>query len=153
MITSAQIVAEALAIAKCPGFTAQGGRALNLVLNDLVLHRDLKLFGAIATGLEELLTLLHVARRAVVGVAAVPFVALPLLATGAQVEVPVAPDDFADGHWIPPAALTCRSGSNTARWSWPRYRKWRSHIRPANTLSTVATSRLIRFCWLEDRLM
>lgn len=41
-LTSAQIVADALAIAKCPGFTAQGGRALNLVLNDLVMHRNLK---------------------------------------------------------------------------------------------------------------
>lgn len=36
------IVADALAIAKCPGFTAQGGRALNLVLADLVQHRNLK---------------------------------------------------------------------------------------------------------------
>lgn len=42
MLTSQQIVAEALQISKAPGFTAQGGRALNLVLNDLVLHRDLK---------------------------------------------------------------------------------------------------------------
>jgi len=41
-LTSALIVAEALAIAKCPGFTAQGGRALNLVLQDLVMHRNLK---------------------------------------------------------------------------------------------------------------
>ena len=41
-LTAAQIVADALAIAKCPGFTAQGGRALNLVLSDLVLHRNLK---------------------------------------------------------------------------------------------------------------
>lgn len=41
-ITSAQIVADALAISKSPGFTAQGGRALNLVLSDLVLHRNLK---------------------------------------------------------------------------------------------------------------
>jgi len=41
-LTSAQIVADALAIAKCPGFTAQGGRALNLVLADLVTHRNLK---------------------------------------------------------------------------------------------------------------
>jgi len=40
--TAAQIVADALAIAKCPGFTAQGGRALNFVLDDLVLHRNLK---------------------------------------------------------------------------------------------------------------
>ena len=40
--TAAQIVADALSIAKCPGFTAQGGRALNYVLLDLVLHRNLK---------------------------------------------------------------------------------------------------------------
>lgn len=37
-----QIVAEALAIAKAPGFTAQGGRALNTVLADLCLHWNLK---------------------------------------------------------------------------------------------------------------
>ncbi len=43
MITAAQIVARALAIAKCPGFTQQGGQYLNLTLQDLVLHRDLKL--------------------------------------------------------------------------------------------------------------
>ena len=42
MLTSQQIVADALAIAKAPGFTALGGRSLNLVLSDLVLHRDLK---------------------------------------------------------------------------------------------------------------
>lgn len=42
MLTAAQIVADALAMAKCPGFTAQGGRALNLVLADLCLHRNLK---------------------------------------------------------------------------------------------------------------
>jgi hypothetical protein len=41
-LTSAQIVTEACAIAKCPGYIAQGGRALNLVLSDLVLHRNLK---------------------------------------------------------------------------------------------------------------
>ena len=40
--TASQIVADALAIAKCPGFTQQGGRALNFVLDDLVLHRNLK---------------------------------------------------------------------------------------------------------------
>lgn len=40
--TAAQIIADALAIAKCPGYTAQGGRALNLTLDDLVLHRNLK---------------------------------------------------------------------------------------------------------------
>lgn len=43
MITSAQIVARACAIAKAPGFTQQGGQYLNLSLQDLVLHRDLKL--------------------------------------------------------------------------------------------------------------
>ena len=42
MITAAQIVFEALSIAKCPGYTAQGGRALNLVLDDLTMHRNLK---------------------------------------------------------------------------------------------------------------
>lgn len=41
-LTSAQIVADALAVAKCPGFTSQGGRALNFVLDDLCLHRNLK---------------------------------------------------------------------------------------------------------------
>lgn len=41
-LSAATIVADALAISKCPGFTSQGGRALNLVLNDLVLHRNLK---------------------------------------------------------------------------------------------------------------
>ncbi len=41
-LTAAQIVADACAIAKCPGYTALGGRSLNLVLNDLVLHRNLK---------------------------------------------------------------------------------------------------------------
>lgn len=41
-LTAQQIVADALAIAKCPGYTTQGGRALNLVLNDLSLHRNLK---------------------------------------------------------------------------------------------------------------
>lgn len=43
MITSAQIVARACAIAKAPGFTTQGGQYLNLTLQDLVLHRDLKM--------------------------------------------------------------------------------------------------------------
>lgn len=42
MIDAATIVRDALSIAKCPGFLAQGGRALNLVLSDLVLHRNLK---------------------------------------------------------------------------------------------------------------
>lgn len=41
-LTSAQIVGDALSISKCPGFTSQGGRALNFVLTDLVLHRNLK---------------------------------------------------------------------------------------------------------------
>ncbi|ENZ77478.1 MULTISPECIES: hypothetical protein [Ralstonia] len=41
-LTAAQIVAYALQIAKCPGFTSQGGQSLNLVLQDLCLHRDLK---------------------------------------------------------------------------------------------------------------
>lgn len=36
------IVAEACSIAKCPGYLTQGGRYLNLVLDDLVLHRNLK---------------------------------------------------------------------------------------------------------------
>ncbi len=38
-----QIVARACAIAKCPGFTQQGGIYLNMVLEDLWLHRDLKI--------------------------------------------------------------------------------------------------------------
>ena len=41
-ITAAQIVQDACAIAKCPGMLALGGRSLNLVLDDLVLHRNLK---------------------------------------------------------------------------------------------------------------
>jgi hypothetical protein len=41
-ITSAQIITDACQIAKCPGYTAQAGRQLNLVLSDLVLHRNLK---------------------------------------------------------------------------------------------------------------
>lgn len=40
--SSAQIVADACSIAKVPGFLAQGGRALNYVLDDLSLHRNLK---------------------------------------------------------------------------------------------------------------
>lgn len=43
MISASQIVADACAIARCPGFTALGGRSLNLVLNDLCQHRDLKM--------------------------------------------------------------------------------------------------------------
>jgi hypothetical protein len=41
-LSAAQIVADALAIAKCPGFVTQGGRALNFVLEDLCMHRNLK---------------------------------------------------------------------------------------------------------------
>jgi len=41
-ITAAQIITDACQIAKCPGYTAQAGRALNFVLSDLVLHRNLK---------------------------------------------------------------------------------------------------------------
>ncbi len=41
-MTAAQIVQDACAIAKCPGYTALAGRQLNLVLNDLSLKRDLK---------------------------------------------------------------------------------------------------------------
>ena len=43
MITSAQIVTAALTMAKAPGMTSFGGQQLNLVLSDLVLHRDLKI--------------------------------------------------------------------------------------------------------------
>ena len=42
MLTAAQIVTQACTICKAPGFTSYGGVALNLVLQDLVLHRDLK---------------------------------------------------------------------------------------------------------------
>jgi hypothetical protein len=38
-----QIVSLALQIAKCPGFTSQGGQFLNMTLEDLWLHRDLKI--------------------------------------------------------------------------------------------------------------
>lgn len=38
-----QIVQRACAIAKCPGFTQQGGVYLNMALEDLWLHRDLKI--------------------------------------------------------------------------------------------------------------
>ena len=41
-LTATQIVATACSVAKCPGFTAQGGLYLNLTLKDLWLHRDLK---------------------------------------------------------------------------------------------------------------
>ncbi len=43
MLNASQIVTRALAIAKAPGFLTQGGQYLNLSLNDLVLHRDLKM--------------------------------------------------------------------------------------------------------------
>lgn len=43
MITASQICERARAIAKCPGFSSQSGQYLNLTLNDLVLHRDLKM--------------------------------------------------------------------------------------------------------------
>jgi hypothetical protein len=42
-LTASQIVSQALQIAKCPGFTSQGGQSLNLVLQDLWLVRDLKI--------------------------------------------------------------------------------------------------------------
>ncbi|MHB9838515.1 hypothetical protein Q8F57_027175 [Paraburkholderia terrae] len=38
-----QIVQRACAIAKCPGWLSQGGIYLNMVLEDLWLHRDLKI--------------------------------------------------------------------------------------------------------------
>ena len=41
-LTSQQIVALACSIAKCPGFVTQGGQFLNMTLEDLWLHRDLK---------------------------------------------------------------------------------------------------------------
>ncbi len=41
-LTAMQIVADACSIAKAPGFTAQGGRCLNLALADLLMHRNLK---------------------------------------------------------------------------------------------------------------
>ena len=43
MLTSAQIVTKACGISKAPGFTQQGGQDLNLTLQDLLLHRDLKM--------------------------------------------------------------------------------------------------------------
>jgi hypothetical protein len=49
VLTSSQIVADACVIAKAPGFIAIGGRQLNLVLNDLVLHRDLKVNRKLST--------------------------------------------------------------------------------------------------------
>ena len=41
-LTASAIVTLACTTAKCPGFTFQGGQCLNLALDDLVLHRDLK---------------------------------------------------------------------------------------------------------------
>ena len=41
-LTASQIVADALTISKVPAYTALGGRQLNLVLNDLAMHRNLK---------------------------------------------------------------------------------------------------------------
>jgi len=41
-MTSAQIVTQALSIAKCPGYQLLGGQQFNLVLNDLSMKRDLK---------------------------------------------------------------------------------------------------------------
>lgn len=38
-----QIVSLACTIAKCPGFLSQGGQFLNMTLEDLWLHRDLKI--------------------------------------------------------------------------------------------------------------
>lgn len=43
MLTASQIVTYALQIAKAPGFVQQGGQSLNLVLQDLAMHRDLKI--------------------------------------------------------------------------------------------------------------
>lgn len=43
MLTAAEICAKARGIAKCTGYNAQSGQDLNLVLSDLVLHRDLKI--------------------------------------------------------------------------------------------------------------
>jgi hypothetical protein len=42
-LQSQQIVTLALQIAKCPGFVSQGGQFLNMTLEDLWLHRDLKI--------------------------------------------------------------------------------------------------------------
>lgn len=41
-LTASQIITDACQMAKCPGYTAQAGRALNLTLHDLVMHRNLK---------------------------------------------------------------------------------------------------------------
>lgn len=42
-MTAQQIVSTACSIAKVPGYTVQGGQFLNLVLQDLCLHRDLQM--------------------------------------------------------------------------------------------------------------
>lgn len=42
-LQSQQIVNLACTIAKCPGFLSQGGQFLNMTLEDLWLHRDLKI--------------------------------------------------------------------------------------------------------------
>lgn len=42
MFTAQQICSHAREIAKCAGYTTQSGQCLQLVLDDLVLHRDLK---------------------------------------------------------------------------------------------------------------
>ena len=41
-LTASQIVAKACKIAKCPGYTVDGGQELNLTLLDLSMHRNLK---------------------------------------------------------------------------------------------------------------
>ena len=41
-LTASQIVNQACSISKCPGYLTQGGQNLNLVLQDLVMHRNLK---------------------------------------------------------------------------------------------------------------
>jgi hypothetical protein len=41
-LSASQIITDACQIAKCPGYISQGGRALNLTLADLVMHRNLK---------------------------------------------------------------------------------------------------------------
>lgn len=49
MLNATQITTAARAIAKCPGYLSQSGIYLNLTLNDLVLHRDLKMLRKQAT--------------------------------------------------------------------------------------------------------
>lgn len=43
MLTAAEICTKARGIAKCAGYSTQSGEDLNLVLSDLVLHRNLKI--------------------------------------------------------------------------------------------------------------